>query len=314
MPYQYQNQNGLDDPAFIKDSDYTPETTLAAALEHMRQHRWPNPRTNQCAYNQGGQAVKTLQEVCGKGEATRLRDVKNTHIKMAVRQWRAAGLAGATINRRLAVLSQMGLNVSRSRQPNRKTPRWWLKPDQYKTLRRLLVQSTQEIDRAMIDYIEWVVCTGLRVEETLALRNKHVTGWDTPGRMSIAVPGQKTAMSARVIPIMPEAEAIVRRRLSEFDKPDKQLFPYTYFEIARAWARIRKWLGEGPGTTATLKALRRSSARTLHVDKGMPLDLVRKYLGHENIKTTMGYLHVTGGYSDDQFRRWFTPPLDVHTK
>ena len=43
---------------------------------------------------------------------------------------------------------------------------------------------------------------------------------------------------------------------------------------------------------ATLKALRRSAARYLTVG-GMPLDILRQYLRHNSVATTMGYLRLT---------------------
>jgi hypothetical protein len=36
----------------------------------------------------------------------------------------------------------------------------------------------------------------------------------------------------------------------------------------------------------------------------MPLDVLRQYLRHENIKTTEEYLRLTGGYSEAEMRRW----------
>jgi len=54
---------------------------------------------------------------------------------------------------------------------------------------------------------------------------------------------------------------------------------------------------------ATLKAMRRTAVRHLTVN-GMPTEMVRDYLRHSDIKTTMGYLHLVGGYSTEEQRRY----------
>ncbi len=38
--------------------------------------------------------------------------------------------------------------------------------------------------------------------------------------------------------------------------------------------------------------------------KGMPLDMVRLYLRHGSMETTMGYLRLTGGYEEGEIRRY----------
>jgi hypothetical protein len=36
----------------------------------------------------------------------------------------------------------------------------------------------------------------------------------------------------------------------------------------------------------------------------MPLDMLRQYLRHESIWTTMGYLRLVGGYDKDEMRKF----------
>jgi integrase len=70
----------------------------------------------------------------------------------------------------------------------------------------------------------------------------------------------------------------------------------------RKWATVRKQMGiEHPG--ATLKAFRRGAARQLTVG-GMPLDMLRQYLRHESVSTTMGYLRLVGGYDKNEMRKF----------
>lgn len=39
---------------------------------------------------------------------------------------------------------------------------------------------------------------------------------------------------------------------------------------------------------------------------GMPTEMVRDYLRHSDITTTMGYLHLVGGHSVTEQRRWLS--------
>ena len=50
--------------------------------------------------------------------------------------------------------------------------------------------------------------------------------------------------------------------------------------------------GDVTDLQAVRAALRRSAARRLHADLGMPLDKVRHYLRHSSVSTTMGYLRA----------------------
>jgi integrase len=82
------------------------------------------------------------------------------------------------------------------------------------------------------------------------------------------------------------------------------VFPITYTELNGVWQICRTHLAEQDNPLATLKALRRSAARYLHVTKGMPILLVRDYLRHSDVETTMEYLRLTGGINDAEYRRY----------
>ena len=152
-------------------------------------------------------------------------------------------------------------------------------------------------DLILADFIDWTVWTGLRVEESLRLRRSSFAN----GFRSVTVPGLKTLGSQATLPISSDATALAKRIFAG-SSGDALMFPVCYRQLSRRWRVVMKTMGvDHP--MATLKALRRSAARYLTVG-GMPLDILRQYLRHNSVATTMGYLRLTGGYGENEMRRW----------
>lgn len=221
-------------------------------------------------------------------------------IRQAVASWYAAGLAPATITKRLVALACMGLPVEgiKRPKPDRKL-KWWLRPEEEQAAISWLERSTVCHPKCLLPYtsrqalkahIMWTTRTGLRVEETLRLTDTDFSR----DYSEVTVPGLKTYGSQATLPLGREASDIARALM---------VCHFTdYDRLEEAWSALRTAMGWPQG--ATLKALRRSAARYLHVDRGMPLALVMQYLRHADISTTMGYLRLTGGISTEEFRRY----------
>ena len=119
------------------------------------------------------------------------------------------------------------------------------------------------------------------------------------------MPGLKTSDAQATLALSDMASHVARSRFGatrECLDPSFPFFHIPYANLAREWDRVKREVGiTHPG--ATLKALRRTAARNLSL-RGMPLDMIRQYLRHEDIQTTMGYLRLTGGYSTEEQRQW----------
>lgn len=166
--------------------------------------------------------------------------------------------------------------------------------------------------KLMADYVDFICFTGLRVEEALRLTVKSFGLNPRTGKMSIAIPGTKTATAAATLPLATEVQVLAERliadareRLESGEDDTGRIFPVSYVEWGRHWNSLcRPILGETNNPGATLKALRRSAARYLHAIRGMPLDLLRQCFRHSDVKTTMGYLRLVGGYGEDELRKY----------
>ncbi|WP_442897060.1 tyrosine-type recombinase/integrase [Enterovirga sp.] len=233
-------------------------------------------------------------------------------IRTAVEKWREAGLSPGTINKRVSCLGLLGAPISwldprtqirRSCSvPPRKTLKWWLRPEDEAKLTSWVSEEKPSLLPLLL-HILWTTRTGLRVEETLRLRRRHFMNLDG-GNPALTVPGTKTTNSGNVtLPLSREAAEVARLCFTRWPAEDR-LIPLSYWQLWARWEEAREFLGLTAEPLATLRALRRSAARHLHTKRGMPLDMLRMYLRHSDVRTTMEYLRLTGGYSQRELRRF----------
>lgn len=274
--------------------------TLAEAIEHAYRTRWTFARNDgKTLVSQATRAADDLAVLITEDDDATAADIRveavtPRHVQQVTSQWYGEGLAPATINKRLNCLGVLGIKVQGVRVKEPVKLKWWLRPEEEdRAIAHLAAErdpSRRVENRALAIHIRWTTRTGLRVEETLRLDPCDFGA----GFSSVTVPGLKTAESQATLPLGDDAaaigEAMMAVRFSD------------YMLLRSNWEMLKDAMGWPD--TATLKALRRSAARYLHVDCGMPIDMVRHYLRHENIETTMGYLRLTGGYGTEEMRRF----------
>lgn len=278
--------------------------TLEQTLRETAQAKWQGRRCYATNMSQAAQAIGSIAYEAGLFA----RDVTAEHatpdaLRRVTAGWYRQGLSPATINKRLNCLSAMGVSVEGCRVREPKVLKWWLKPeDEAAALKYLRMRGPYDMAKAAdaADLIEWTTRTGLRIEESLRLTWAELSLHEG----TVTVPGLKTATAQATLPLGSEALDILRRRAAPCFRrtDDSRVFLLGYDELLAVWNHLRERQGWPEG--ATLKALRRSAARHLHITKGMPLDMVRQYLRHEDIETTLGYLRLTGGYGTEEMRKW----------
>jgi len=232
------------------------------------------------------------------------RDVDKVVVLDAVSQWKAQGASPTSINARLAALCVMGIDVKGCRVRAPRKLKWWLTPDLYEELK-----AHYAPDSLLMQYVEWVTFTGLRVEEVLRIKRSDFSG----NFANLTVAGTKTLCAHATLPLSSDACELAKKVFAT--KPaqadpkrrpiDHLMFDIEYTDLLGLWHEAMDKIGV-THPTATPKALRRGAARHLHAQKGMPLDMLRQYLRHSNVQTTMGYLRLTGGYDQEEMRKWLT--------
>lgn len=132
---------------------------------------------------------------------------------------------------------------------------------------------------------------GLRVSEAVSLRVRHVDSQ----RMCLYIEGAK-GKKDRVAPLSPVLLVLLREYARQY-RPSDFLFagekpgaPYSTRSVQLILDAAKKKAGVmKPGS---VHALRHSFATHL-LDKGTDVVMIQKLLGHNDIKTTLRYLHVT---------------------
>ncbi len=201
-----------------------------------------------------------------------------------------------------------------ARQSRRRVPKA-TRDDEY---RQLLEHAPNDLYRDLFVAMRWA---GLRVSEAVGLR------WDNVdlARLQITVVGKGNV--ERTIDVLPEAEAMLRRRQSVAQKmlhntvyliqnernPERSVAkemqhyvfprpngcPLTTRAVQRTIQAIREKL-ELPPERLTPHKLRHAYATDL-VNRGVPIHVVSAQLGHADVSTTSIYLHAQPG----QARKFF---------
>lgn len=281
--------------------------SLRDASEHCAVVRWRGTRNASSRRHQIEEFIRIL------GAKTELDDVTSADVSRLVSELQAKGNSPATIKLKLSVLGTIWHEAliayppmaTRALPPfrirSRPVEKWWLTPEDQKTLTGWLRGLGRHDADLMADYIDFVVASGLRVEEALRLEARHFSGLDTESP-SFLVPGTKTAGSSVTLPLFHEAAEVARRRM-EGQPSHTRMFPILYRPLAKLWRECAEKLGVTAVPTATLKNLRRSFGGWA-TRNGMPTEMIRYYYRHENISTTAGYLKLVGGYDTETIRVW----------
>ena len=133
--------------------------------------------------------------------------------------------------------------------------------------------------------ISSLIDLGCRVNELLNLEkrfvdfdNNQINFIERKNDQAVAVP-----MTNRVKKIM---------KLFCYDKKDfDKVFSLNYSELNAIWQKARKDLGYADKKFYTLHLCRHTTASRL-VQRGVPILLVKDWLGHEDIENTMIYAHL----------------------
>ena len=140
-------------------------------------------------------------------------------------------------------------------------------------------------NREAKDIVECLIDLGCRVNELLGLEkrfvdfdNNQINFNDRKNDQAVAVP-----MTNRV-------QSIIRRYYREAKDFDR-LFTLNYSELNAIWQKARKDLGYSDKKFYTLHLCRHTIASRL-VQRGVPILLIKDWLGHEDIENTMIYAHL----------------------
>ncbi len=255
-----------------------------------------------------GHAVDKTMALVWKGSASEQSAVKNATLMMAyfgkntqikeidtdwVDRWVGSleklGNSGGTINRKLACLSKV-LSVAIERGALEKKPRLdrkteaegrirWISIEEEKTILGLLAQWEKHDHK---DFMVLLLDTGCRPGEGYRLTSRDIdltTGlvsfWETKNGKPRSIP-----MTLRV-------REILQRRSENSVRP----FPFNDGWMRNQWDRVKAKLGFTEDTQFVPYCLRHTCASRL-VQRGVPLAVIQKWMGHKTIQITLRYAHL----------------------
>ena len=158
-------------------------------------------------------------------------------------------------------------------------------------LKYLWVSSRIEDDKICLktyeaaNIVSCLIDLGCRVNELLNLEKRFID-WDN-NQINF---NERKNDKAVAVPMTNRVQSILRSYYRE-SKDCDTLFSLDYTELNTIWQKARKDLGYEKKKFYTLHLCRHTCASRL-VQRGVPLLLVKDWLGHEDIQTTMIYAHL----------------------
>ncbi|QNN21228.1 site-specific integrase [Planctomycetales bacterium ZRK34] len=208
-------------------------------------------------------------------------------IDYVVSELKRRNLSNATINRKLSALSKM-LKFAEDRgwidrrpkierlRENTHRIRWMTNAEEETVLKTCRFLGFTDL----ADLVVVLTDTGMRLSEALKLHSKDIDS----GMIRV---WQNKADYPRSVPMTKRVREVVERRSG-----DGELFPKLTFDMAQhQWQRVRDIVGMAGDDQFVLHMLRHTCASRL-VQRGVSLPVVKEFLGHKSIQTTMRYAHL----------------------
>jgi integrase len=222
------------------------------------------------------------------GEAANVSTITTTKVDEFIAHLKVSGIAGSTINRKTAALSKM---LATALREDRLTKKPSIKR-QKETPAKVRFLSREEEQAILGTFDQWgqdevseIICvlidTGVRPSSLW-----EVTAQDVDRYNGVLHVQHTKRDNPYGIPMTSRVKDILTRRSSLIRTGS--LFPYTTDWLDDKWSRMRNHLGYEQDTRFTAYICRHTCASRL-VQRGVPLQVVKEWLGHKNILTTQRY-------------------------
>ena len=164
----------------------------------------------------------------------------------------------------------------------------------YKNGKALSKEQVEELLKALEhkyykSLIQFCLYTGARPSEPLSIT------WKDVYEDSIHIPGTKTKLSDRVIPMSNQLKEL----LKTIPRDQEYLFPYNYLPVQRDFKKVVAKLS----FTCTLKDLRHTFASNCN-ENNVNIKVAQKWLGHSNFNTTANiYTHTSKEFELEELKK-----------
>lgn len=218
--------------------------------------------------------------------ATPLTHITFDSILEAVEEWEEEGNSGGTVNHKVSHLSMMLKTAMDKgwidtmpklvrRKPNKGRIRFINEAEEQALLDACLALGFDELR----DLVVLAIDTGFRRGEILGLTPRDFIN----GKVHL-YDGETKSGRGRSVPATARVEAIMKSR-----RTGNRVFSYTNQSLFRAWGLVRDYMGMSGDKQFVVHMLRHTCATRL-VQRNVPLPVVKEWMGHSAITTTMRYV------------------------
>lgn len=219
---------------------------------------------------------------------TIVSDITPDIILEAIEEWEEQGNSGSTVNRKLSHLRMMlktaverGWIATLPQVPTRREGkhriRWMNETEELKVLTTCTHLGLDELR----DFIIVAIDTGFRRGELLGLEPRDIFN----GLIHLHE-GETKTDKARSVPATSRVTEILACRSNQ-----RRIFSLTAASLRHQWRVLRETLKLEDDPQFVVHMLRHTCASRL-VQRGVPLAVVQKWMGHSNIQTTLRYAHL----------------------
>lgn len=223
-------------------------------------------------------------------ERTPLVEIDTDMVTECCLEWSDDGINGSTVNKRMNHLNVM-LKLAHERgwidklpklpkfKQNKHRVRWMNDVEEDKALAKCLELGMADLH----DYIIVAIDTGFRRGELLNFRNSDFMN----GQLHLHE-GETKNDRSRTIPASDRVRLVLQRRASMLQPFGDVLNINT---LRHQWSKLRKAMGMSEDGQFVVHMLRHTCASRL-VQNGVALSVVKEWMGHQDIQTTMRYAHL----------------------
>jgi site-specific recombinase XerD len=234
---------------------------------------------------------KIIEEIIGGN--TLLDDIDRARLTTLVSTMIDKGYTLATINRKLSLISKiLTLAVEWGEVSNiPKIPRMkernnrirWVSDKEESLITGVLRDKGDHYRCLMASFVEFLRDTGMRLSEGLGVEEK-----DIDLTKAVIYVWENKADHPRMVPMTDRVKGILEDRLRFGNKPFGVL---TKDKCEHYWNWAKERIGLSGDKYFVIHALRHATASRL-VNAGVDLMIVKEYLGHKSIQTTLKYAHL----------------------
>lgn len=281
--------------------------TLGEAYERTYRLHW---RGTKSEYTHVLNATAVLKAL---GKETLVSDIDTEDITEMILEFEDQGNSGSTVNRKLSALSMI-LKTAKEQWPNsvpvmpaltrrkegRHRIRWMDEDEENKVLEACNRLGLSDLK----DFIVVAIDTGFRRSELLGFKLE-----DYRNGLLVLHEGETKTDQARAVPATSRVATIIHRRKDQY-----RLFDgLNHNQLRWQWDRLREYVKMGDDPQFVVHMLRHTCASRM-VQRGVPLAVVQKWMGHTTINTTMRYAHLAPNSLDVAREALEARPQDSRTR